>query len=56
MKGKTPYERTDPVHLSSRRGDRIRQQLEWILFVTLSLLTAAADLTLVVLASVEAAK
>jgi hypothetical protein len=32
------------------------QRLEWILFITLSLLIAAADIALVVLASLEAAK
>ena len=34
----------------------MHQRLEWILFITLSLLMAAAEITLVVLASIEAAQ
>jgi hypothetical protein len=51
------YARSDQAHtLSSGRGNRISVRLEWILFITLSLLLAAGFITLVVLASIEAAQ
>jgi hypothetical protein len=54
MNSACAHERSDRLHtISSRRRNQPRQQPEWILFVTLSLLVAAADIALIVIASAE---